>query len=300
MGLESTTYLNGLVATNPTATDSVAQADDHIRLIKGTLVNTFPNLNGQVVSTVHDMNNCSGAAQQQAVTLTNNEAFVVNHFGFMKQVNISALLPYLNTNLTVTISMITDGTIQSVDIANGAVTLSKLASDAQGLAVPSGSIMPYAGQNAPANWLLCYGQSVSRTTYADLFAAIGTTYGADDSVTFKLPDLRGRVIAGQDDMGGTSANRLTSPLNGDTLGGVGGAETHTLTTSELPAHSHTGNVALRTNWESGTSSKSPVGTGNARYDGSGSFPDFTTDNSGGGGAHANVQPTIILNYIIKT
>ena len=292
MGLESTTYLNGLVATNPTATDSVAQADDHIRLIKGSLVNTFPNLNGQVISTVHDMNNCSGAAPQEAVTLTNNEAFVINHFGFMKQVNISALLPYLNTNLSVTSSMIYDGTIQSIDIADGAITLNKLASDAQGLAVPTGTIMPYAGQNVPNNFLFCHGQSVSRTTYADLFAVLGLTYGADDSVTFKVPDLRGRVIAGQDDMGGVSANRLTSPLDGDILGASGGSESHTLAVNELPAHTHDVYHRLHdTSPGAGGEESDMVRSGTSTR---------ATSATGGNQPHANVQPTLILNYMIKT
>ena len=73
--------------------------------------------------------------------------------------------------------------------------------------MPAGMLFPFAGASAPTGYLLCHGQAVSRTTYADLFTAIGTTYGTGDgSSTFNLPDLRGRVIAGQDDMGGSSAN----------------------------------------------------------------------------------------------
>lgn len=102
--------------------------------------------------------------------------------------------------------------------------------------VPVGSVTAFAGANAPAGWLLCGGQTVSRTTYAGLFSVIGTTYGAGDgSTTFTLPDLRGRVIAGEDDMGGTAANRLTSGgagINGTVLGAAGGAETVTLTSAQ--------------------------------------------------------------------
>jgi len=91
---------------------------------------------------------------------------------------------------------------------------------------PPGVVLPYAGASAPTGWLLCYGQAVSRTTYADLFTAISTTYGAGDgSTTFNVPDLRGRVPAGKDNMGGTAANRLTaggSGVTGTTLGAAGG------------------------------------------------------------------------------
>lgn len=74
---------------------------------------------------------------------------------------------------------------------------------------PAGSVVAFAGSAAPVGWLLCDGSAVSRTTYAVLFAAIATAYGAGDgSTTFNLPDLRGRTAVGKDDMGGTPANRL--------------------------------------------------------------------------------------------
>ena len=113
-----------------------------------------------------------------------------------------------------------------------------------GGSVEVGMISDYAGSSAPSGWLLCYGQAISRTTYSDLYAIVGTTYGVGDgSTTFNLPDLRGRVVAGKDNMGGVSANRLTDAsggLNGDTLGDTGGSETHTLSGAEsgTSAHQH--------------------------------------------------------------
>lgn len=167
-------------------------------------------------------------------------------------------------------------------------------------AFSSGMLMPYAGGSAPSGWLLCYGQAISRTTYAALFSAIGTTYGTGDgSTTFNVPDLRGRVIAGQDDMGGTSADRLTNQsggLDGDTLGATGGSETHTLTEAELAAHSHS----------LGTNGRVQVGNDNGTaysgkwVSGSGSTITYSTEETGSDTAHNNVQPTIVLNYIIKT
>lgn len=164
--------------------------------------------------------------------------------------------------------------------------------------VPVGTIVDYAGTTEPSGWVFCYGQAVLRVgTYANLFSAIGTTYGAGDgSTTFNLPDFRGRVSAGQDDMGGTSANRLTGlsgGLNGDTLGAVGGAESHTLTTTEMPSHSH--NVVSNSGGANNQTTLGRTTTGPS----AGPENLNTTTNAGGGGAHNNVQPTIILNKIIK-
>ena len=175
--------------------------------------------------------------------------------------------------------------------------------------VPAGVVSPYAGTSAPTGYLLCYGQAVSRTTYADLFSAISTTYGAGDgSSTFNLPDLRGRVVAGQDDMGTTSANRLTGQsggLDGDTLGATGGAETHTLEDSQsgLPAHT----VPSGTVTAHGIDTDQGDNVNHIRIFTSNRGSSTTVPATNGAvpgadaaDAHNNVQPTIILNYIIKT
>jgi microcystin-dependent protein len=170
--------------------------------------------------------------------------------------------------------------------------------------IPAGALMPYAGTAAPSGWLLCFGQAVSRTAYAALFAAIGTTHGAGDgSTTFNLPDLRGRVVAGQDNMGGTSANRLTNQsggVNGDILGAAGGAETHTLTVAQMPAHSHHDGYTNGSSSLNGLYGSTIAGsTSDMSFSGSGSaHPNTST--TGGSSAHNNVQPTLVLNYMIKT
>jgi len=109
--------------------------------------------------------------------------------------------------------------------------------------VPTGTVISFAGGSAPNGYLLCYGQQVSRTTYAGLFAVIGTSFGAGNgSTTFNLPDLRGRAVFGTDNMGGSAASRLTTSggLNvNNTVGATGGSQTKTLITAELPAHNHT-------------------------------------------------------------
>lgn len=190
---------------------------------------------------------------------------------------------------------------------------------------PAGAIMPYAGAAAPSGWLLCYGQAVSRTTYADLFAALSTTYGAGDgSTTFNLPDLRGRAVFGQDDMGGSAASRVTSAVSGvdgATLGASGGDQrsqqhNHTATDS---GHAHTatstdsGHAHSVTYYDGtgglGNASESSNGVTGTYNTNSGTANITTTVNSGtanisvansGSGASQNMPPALILNYIIKT
>lgn len=187
--------------------------------------------------------------------------------------------------------------------------------------VPIGGMIDYTASTAPNSaFVLPYGQAISRTTYSVYFGLVSTTYGVGDgSTTFNVPDLRGRVVAGKDDMGGSSANRLTDAddgLNGDTLGDTGGGETQTLVTANLPAYTPSGTVSQPTANVSGnpaitaynTSSSSAVSPGS----GIGVYPNtqqgaltitqptFTGAAQGGTStAFGVVQPTIILNKILR-
>lgn len=200
----------------------------------------------------------------------------------------------------------------------------------------TGTVLPFAGTAAPNGWLLCYGQAVKRADYPTLFATIGTTFGAGDgSTTFNLPDLRGRVPAGKDNMGGTPANRLTTSgagVDGTTVGAAGGSQTHTLTTAQLAAHNHAVTDPTHTHsvYDPGHSHTVPgwnltafdgtggaysvgadaptsgaagtgqttsgVGTGISNY---AAPTGISIQNNGSGQAHNNTQPTIVLNHIIK-
>lgn len=194
----------------------------------------------------------------------------------------------------------------------------------------TGTVFDFAGTTAPNGWLMRYGQAVSRATYANLFAVIGTTYGAGDgSTTFNLPDARGRATIGKDNMGGTAAGRVTTAgggVDGATLGAAGGTETHTLTSAQMPTHAHTltdpghahaitdpghfhaefkgdnttasvqagaSVIGSRNNITANTDTKTTGITINSTATG------ITMANAGSGNAHPNVQPSLVLNKIIK-
>ena len=212
--------------------------------------------------------------------------------------------------------------------------------------MPAGTVTQTARTTAPTGWLLCEGQAVSRTTFARLFDAIGTTYGAGDgSTTFTLPNLKGRVPVGRDD----------SQTEFDALGETSGAKTVTLNETQIPSHNHTGTTSsdgAHTHTFSGTTSTGgshqhtgarggtaalvltqtaagdggvanrwhladgssggvgilgtlAAGSHSHTYSGTTSGAStnhthsFTTANTGGGSAHNNLQPYIVLNYMIK-
>lgn len=198
---------------------------------------------------------------------------------------------YTNTSSIVANSNISASTLRGIlddlDDATYAVESANV------LAMPPGSITAFAGSTEPVGWLFCYGQQISRASYAALFAVIGTTYGVGDgSTTFNLPDLRGRIPLTKDNMGGTSANRVVAAA-ADTLGGSGGAENHTLSASEIPAHNH---QILRPG-SNGSGGGSQWWQGNSATN---VTTIYTENNTGGGGAHNNMQPYLTLNYLIKT
>lgn len=182
---------------------------------------------------------------------------------------------------------------------------------------PVGAVIDYAGPIAPATWMFAYGQAISRTTYADLFAAIRTHYGGGNgTTTFNLPDLRGRVVAGKNNMGGANAGRMDVMAGQQNiLGGSGGADQHILTIGQMPAHNHGGTVIgngshLHNGLAIPVSANVGPGPGTVQSDGSAGYPTLLGTMSGGGHshginsqgsgtAHNNVQPTMIMNKIIK-
>ncbi|MET4721679.1 microcystin-dependent protein [Bradyrhizobium japonicum] len=189
--------------------------------------------------------------------------------------------------------------------------------------IPIGGFIDYGGSTAPnSSFVLPYGQAISRTTYATLFSLFGTTHGVGDgSTTFNVPDLRGRVIAGKDDMGGSAASRLTSSYfggNGAALGSVGGSESHNLTIAQLAQHSHANTLSDPGHSHDSfgvNSARAAAGTisaggvifvqlnngddGNMVTDTKTTGITINNVTAGSGNAHNNTQPTIILNKLLR-
>lgn len=158
---------------------------------------------------------------------------------------------------------------------------------------PTGVIQMFGGASAPTGWLLCDGTAVSRTTYADLFNVLGTTFGPrNGSTTFNLPDLRGRSP-----LGAGQGTGLTNRTRGQTLG----EEAHSLTVAELAQHNHTalGSSTARgisgSSTSCGTTWLSTASTGTICIAGS-----PVTGNNGSGNSHNTMHPCVVVSFIVKT
>jgi len=203
-----------------------------------------------------------------------------------------------------------------IDAADPDVVIGGRVKDKSGYLAPVGTITMYGGWVAPEGWLICDGSLVSASTYADLYSVIANIYGGN-STSFALPNLKGRVVVGKD----------PGDASFDYMNEMGGEKTHTLTTAEIPSHSHNVDPPLVYTTSNGAHSHqyTDPGIGSLQglsHDTNGSAVEYPTANggttssagdhyhsfdmgtfnslpTGGGTAHNNLQPYIVLNYIIK-
>lgn len=288
------------------------------------------NAQGQLIDGAHDMvfklfSEATGGAEKWSEA--HDGVHIVNGLCGIILGSTNSLTPVFQGNEALYMEISVDGETllprQEVTSAGYALNV------AEQIKVPVGSVISYAGSSAPAGWLLCLGQAVSRTAYAELFAVIGTTYGSGDgSTTFRIPDGRGRGPMGYDG----------SDTSFDAMGKTGGAKTHTLAVDEMPVHTHTQNAhthaqnahthvqdphnhilqsdnSVRVTNNAGNSS----GTNGLRKDNGTQYPCVITNttatnqnatatnqntaatdqNAGGGEAHPILDPYITFAYIIK-
>lgn len=304
---------------------------------------------GQIISGAATYGADTGAANAYVVTLPTTPGAYADgqEFGF-QPANSNTATSTINFNGVGALTMkrqtnagirnlvggevIQDGMCKvMIDASVGAIVLNP----ANG-GVPVGTIIPWGGATAPAGYVFCFGQAVSRTAepYPGLFSVWSTVWGVGDgSTTFNIADLRGRSLTGRDDMGGAAANRVTngvSGITGTTLGAVGGDQsqqghthtggshahlitdlTHTHNYNEFPTGSANvgavNNVAVTgatTVGQSGAAAVANISTPNST---GAAFTGLTTTNNGGvvattstgNGNSQNMPPTAIVNFCVK-
>ncbi len=344
-GNTTNTNIGSLLEQAITGVGSIVMPDANYTLISGNGIvdearNAILNISGSLTATrnvivptsnkLYVVRNATSGNQSILVkTASGTGTTIANGFTqivYCDGTNVGvATIPYNGTNGNASVfgSMTVGG-----DLAvTGAIT------SGGGLVMPTGSILEYGGSTAPTGWLLCNGAAVSRTTYAALFAIIGTTYGAGDTTTtFNVPDRRDRVGVGA---GSTYARGATGGAVTATTS-TNGAHNHTgntggtaLTTAQMPPHTHTGTTSVNGNHQHGQVPLRDNDVDRGTVGGSSLFSidnlgvtdfqgnhqhTFTTDSTGGGAVHehpistdgnhdhtvSTLQPYLASTFIIKT
>lgn len=330
MGLESTTTIAGLVPTNPLSGDTKGEGDDHIRLLKVVLQASFPGLAGALGRVV-------GKTASYGLVLNDNGSVIVFTAGASITLSTAVAASALGNGFSVVVLNLTGGSItfdpQGAETINAGLTTQEIlpqhgyllwTDSVQffSMLVPTrpvpaalpGSLMASAALNPTGTgWLLCDGGVYARTTYPDLFQAIGGTHGAPDANTFQVPDLRGRTIFGVDPgLGLVDGN---SAFAGHVLGFRGGSQ-------YFQNHAHTGNTdgestdhshGVTDHYQDGTfGAPSLASQGQAGFF-AGAMPHATntegrsvghthsfTTGAVGSGNYQNMPPAMMLHWIIKT
>jgi phage-related tail fiber protein len=233
MALESGTYVNSLNASNPASTDGLAQADDHIRLLKATIKATLPNVTGAITATQAELNLMDGVTATTAELNTlDGITSTVAELNILDGVTATAAELNITDGLTATTAElnITDGltaTTAELNHVDGVTSgiqaqLNALTAALANSGAPTGLVSYFANTSAPTGYIECNGSAVSRSTYSALFAVIGVTHGSGNGTsTFNVPDLRGEFIRGWDNSKGVDNGRAFGSSQADALQGHG-------------------------------------------------------------------------------
>jgi microcystin-dependent protein len=323
--LETATYISDLVTSNPAASDGMNNADDHMRLIKAAVKATFPNISGQVTATHTDLNNAAGFLAGTVVSKVPLGAIAAPSYTFIGDLDTGFWSPGANQisgsvggvrwfTVAADKSVTYDGNVS----VTGTVT-STGALSGPGI-VPIGGMIMWLSDTLPTvgTWCWANGGTLSRTTYATFFGIVGTTFGVGDgTTTFNVINMQEVVPVGKSTMGGAASPGLLASISGAlkaALNGLFGEDAHTLSTPEIPSHTHANTLTdpghdhgvgqgSFSNLNAGTTPTSAQGFS------SGGTPPRTTNNTtgitinnvaaGGGSAHNNTQPSRAVNFIIR-
>ncbi|UPT96300.1 tail fiber protein [Bradyrhizobium barranii subsp. apii] len=305
----------------------MAGADDHMRLIKATLKNTFPSIDGAVNVTQAQLNTLV-----TGVTLLSPSGAKLRTNDYLSSSAVGRVSVFADNGAGTAVSVLDlFGSGPTAAQVHGNLSVDQAVTATQGFSgpgiVPIGTMVMWLADALPTQGVWCWanGGTLSRTgNGAALFALWGTTYGAGDgSTTFNVPNMQEAVPVGKSTMGGAASPGLLASIAAGlkgALGGLFGTDTTTLSASQIPTITANGSMTGTASGSisgsasgvilGGTSGGGGVGgggnfglSGNAgvsgSFSGSASVSGSVTSNNTGGGAHSNLQPSRTVNFIIR-